>query len=447
MTDGELLEAYISRKDEAALAALVQRHGPMVWGVCRRVLGNYHDAEDAFQATFLVLVRRATSVKPRAMVANWLYGVAHQTALKARAMVCTRKGRERQVLDMPEPAVAEPAQWDELLPLLDEELSRLPDNYRAVVVLCDLEGKTRKEASRQLGIPEGTVGGWIARARVLLAKRLTQRGVTLSGGALAAVLSQSVASAGVPATVVSNTIKVASLMAAGQAVTGLIPVKVAALTEGVLRAMFLTKLKTAATCLLLFALICGVAGIMYQTQAAEQPKDEPKPKAANTAVKPPKNLPPVATTNQRQYVVTPKLVEAGAGQPSGTLLPRMTVEDGQPCHVGIDAADRILLTKIGGDDKLKIGTFLDVRVRSLEGNKARLYCSFQKNAVEKFSDSDISVIGNSVQVIRDVEFRKPVKLVLQKDSKGTELCWIEIMVEKSPAERAVNRPRMKADEK
>src|SRR5262245_58579211 len=141
-TDGQLLEAYASRQDQVALAALVQRHGPMVWGVCRRVLGNYHDAEDAFQATFLVLVRKAASVTPREMIANWLYGVARQTALKARATVGTRVGRERQVAEMPEPAAAEPSRWDELLPLLDEELSRLPDNYRAVVVLCDLEGKT-----------------------------------------------------------------------------------------------------------------------------------------------------------------------------------------------------------------------------------------------------------------------------------------------------------------
>ena len=209
-TDGQLLEDYISRRDEAALAVLVRRHGPMVWGVCRRVLRSHHDAEDAFQATFFVLVRKAASIVPRQMVANWLYGVAHQTALNARATAAKRKGRERQVTEMPEPAVAEQDLWRDLQLVLDEELSRLPDKYRAVIVLCDLEGKTRKETARQLSVPEGTVGGWLARARRMLVKRLAQRGVALSGGGLAAVLARNAAAAGVPDVVVSGTIRAAS---------------------------------------------------------------------------------------------------------------------------------------------------------------------------------------------------------------------------------------------
>src|SRR5262245_31568095 len=123
LTDGQLLKDYIGRRDGAALAALVRRHAPMVWGVCRRVLADYHDAEDAFQATFLVLVRRAASITSRELLANWLYGVAHRTALKARATAARRKGRERQVTDMPEPAVTQPDQWHDLQPVLDEELS------------------------------------------------------------------------------------------------------------------------------------------------------------------------------------------------------------------------------------------------------------------------------------------------------------------------------------
>src|SRR5262249_31988078 len=135
-------------------AALVRRHGPMVWGVCRRILGNHHDAEDAFQATFLVLVRKAATIVPRDMVANWLYGVAYQTARKARAMAARRNSRERLVFPMPEAAAADGDGWSELWSLLDQELNRLPEKYRAPVVLCDLAGRTYKEAARQLGCPE-----------------------------------------------------------------------------------------------------------------------------------------------------------------------------------------------------------------------------------------------------------------------------------------------------
>jgi RNA polymerase sigma factor (sigma-70 family) len=281
LTDGQLLEDYISRRDEAALAALVHRHAPMVWGVCRRVLRNYHDAEDAFQAAFLVFVRKAASIASRELLANWLYGVAHQTALKARATAAKRKERERQATKMPEPAATEQDPWHDLQPLLDEELSRLPDKYRAVVVLCDLEGKTRKEVARQLGCPEGTVAGRLSRARRMLAKQLARRGVALSGGALAAVLSRNVASAGAPPSVVSSTIKAASLFAAGQAAAkGVISAKAAALSEGVLKAMLLTKARIAAVVVLVIAALAGAAGLIYQTQAADPPKAKAEPLAA-----------------------------------------------------------------------------------------------------------------------------------------------------------------------
>jgi len=269
LTDGQLLADYLSRRDEAAIAALVRRHGPMVWGVCRRVLRNHHDAEDAFQTTFLVLVRKAASIASRELLANWLYGVAHQTALKARATAAKRKGRERQATEMPEPAATQQDPWRDLQPLLDEELSRLPDKYRSVIVLCDLEGKTRKEVAGQLGCPEGTVAGRLARARIMLAKRLTRRGVALSGGALAAVLSQQAASSAAPASVAASTIKAASLFAAGKAAaTGAISVKVAALTEGVLKTMLMTKLKIAIVVLFVastVALTCGVFAGQQQT--------------------------------------------------------------------------------------------------------------------------------------------------------------------------------------
>ena len=134
----------------------------MVLGVARRVLGNLHDAEDAFQATFLVLARKAAVVRPRDMVANWLYGVACRTALKARTMSERRRAREKQVLTMPEPEIATRDPGCDLEPLIDQELARLPDKYRTAIVFCDLEGKTRKEAARQLKIPEGTLSSRLA---------------------------------------------------------------------------------------------------------------------------------------------------------------------------------------------------------------------------------------------------------------------------------------------
>jgi RNA polymerase sigma factor (sigma-70 family) len=262
LSDGQLLECFLQRREEAALAALVHRHGAMVWGVCQRVLRNSHDAEDAFQAAFLVLIRKAASITSRELFASWLYKVAYRTALKARAASARRRLKERQVTAMPERDGVPPEHERDWQPLLDEELSRLPDKYRVPIVLCDLEGKTRKQAAQQLRCPEGTVAGRLARARSLLARRLTQRGVALSGGALATMLAQDVGAAAVPAAVVTSTIKAATLVAAGQAAaTGAISPQVAALTEGVLKAMLLTKLKTVIAGFVLVS-VTGIAALL-----------------------------------------------------------------------------------------------------------------------------------------------------------------------------------------
>jgi RNA polymerase sigma factor (sigma-70 family) len=259
LTDGQLLGCFIKHRDDAAFAVLVRRHGPMVWGVCRRLL-NQHDAEDAFQATFLVLVRKAASIVPKEKVANWLYGVAHRAALQARRNVVRRRAREKQMTEMPGPTVGDGNVSPDAEPLLDQELSRLPDAYREVIVLSDLEGKDRKEVARQLGIPEGTVGSRLARARAMLAKRLSRQGVVVSGGVLASVLSHQAASAGVPNSVVNSTIKVASLLTVGEAAaTGAISAPVAALTGGVMKAMLFTKLKAV---IAVVAVVLGVVATM-----------------------------------------------------------------------------------------------------------------------------------------------------------------------------------------
>jgi RNA polymerase sigma factor (sigma-70 family) len=265
LTDGQLLAQFIERREQAAVAALVRRHGPMVWGVCRRILRSHHDAEDAFQATFLVLVRKAVSIRQRETMANWLYGVAHQTAVKARAMLAKRRTRETQGTTMPEPQAPDQVARNDLQPLLDQELSRLPDKYRVAIVLCDLEGKTRREAARQLGLPEGTLAGRLTRGRTMLARRLARHGLAVSGGALAALFSQEAASAGLPISVAASTIKAASLFAAGQAAAAAaISVHVAALTEGVLNAMLLAKLRVPLTLVFALALALAGTGLAYR---------------------------------------------------------------------------------------------------------------------------------------------------------------------------------------
>jgi RNA polymerase sigma factor (sigma-70 family) len=287
LTDAHLLGRFIEHRDQAAFALLLRRHGPMVLGVCRRVLHDGHDADDAFQATFLVLVRKAASIRSREAVANWLYGVAYHTAQKARAMRGKRQARERRVTDMPEPeAVRRSDTWHDLQPLLDEELHRLPDKYRIPVVLCDLEGKTRKEAARQLGVPEGTVSSRLGRARGMLARRLTRRGLKLSGGALAATLAGNLAPASVPAALAASTIKAAALVAAGQAAAGgVVPAQVVALTEGVLKAMLLSKLKSAGAVLVVLGLVTLACGMLAGARAGEE-RDPAGPPPAAAADRP-----------------------------------------------------------------------------------------------------------------------------------------------------------------
>ena len=253
LSDGQLLECFIARREDAAFEALVRRHGRMVLGVCRRVLGNHHDAEDAFQATFLVLVRKATSVVPREMVGNWLHGVAYRTALRARA--ATAKRRERQLSGMPEPQAPQEHTERDLQQLLDRELNGLPEKYRAPLILCGLEGKSEKEAARYLGLPQGTLSGRLSRARALLAKRLARHGVALS-----------LASPSVPTSLLDSTIKAASV---GQAAA--VSAKVAALTEGVLTAMLLSKFKIMGAVLVLIAAGVGAGMWAYGTKAAEPP--------------------------------------------------------------------------------------------------------------------------------------------------------------------------------
>jgi RNA polymerase sigma factor (sigma-70 family) len=250
VTDADLLERFISARDEAAFELLVWRHQQMVLNVCRRVLRDGADAEDAFQATFLVLVRRAGSIARREAVSGWLYRVAYRIAMKARARNARRAAREQLAADLS--VVERPGSnsaeriWHELQPLLDPELIRLPEKYRLPVVLCYLEGRTYEEAAQQLGWAKGTVSTRLTRARELLRQRLGRRGLALSPAVLAGALVQHSASAAVPAALVESTVRAATLLAAAGTLSGSVTPQVLALVEATVRRMLISRALTLA---------------------------------------------------------------------------------------------------------------------------------------------------------------------------------------------------------
>jgi RNA polymerase sigma factor (sigma-70 family) len=256
LDDRDLLQRFVTRRDEAAFTLLMERHGPMVLGVCRRVLRDAHEADDAFQATFFVLVHKARSIGRPERLGPWLHGVAYRTAARARDQA-RRRARTRETAPALDGDPATQAEGAELRQLLDEELARLARKLRAPLVLCYLEGKTTDEVARLLGCPRGTVLSRLARGRDRLRDRLIRRGFSSSLWAPALVSVQKSASALVPAKMAEKTIKAAALTAAGKAANDAMSAPAAALTRGELRAMFLSKVKLVASVVL--ALSLGVA--------------------------------------------------------------------------------------------------------------------------------------------------------------------------------------------
>lgn len=267
--DAELIEQFLARRDEVAFEALVRRHGPMVFAVCRRVLRHTQDAEDAFQATFLVFAHKAATVSPRHKLAAWLHGVAHKTALKARHRAARRLEVETRVPARDPEAMHPDTNRTEVEPLLDQEIAGLPDHYRLPIVMCDLEDRPRAEVATALGCTEGTLSSRLTRGRRLLAERLTRRGVQLSVGAVAALLTGRTALA---EPLIRATVPVALSAGTGGAVSP----SVAELATGVMKNMFLNKLRTVACAALGAAAVAvALAGFAYPGKAAA-----PVPKAA-----------------------------------------------------------------------------------------------------------------------------------------------------------------------
>jgi RNA polymerase sigma factor (sigma-70 family) len=280
LTDQALLERFLQERDEDAFAELVSRHGPMVRATCLRHLGNTPEVDDAFQAVFLVLVRKARHIGNRNLLGPWLYTVAVRAARKVLAVKRRTQSRERSVNPMPEPMVPgrdEPNDW---LPLLDDALQSLPDKYRAPLILCDLEGQSREEAAQNLAVPEGTLSSRLARGRDLLRARLLRRSVAVSVTGLAGALATQ-ASAGVsPALLLSTT---------QAALTGHAAASVAVLTQGVLHAMFMSKVKLfagifAALVLTATGTILAWPALSAQDQAAKGKSDQDLLQGTWTAV-------------------------------------------------------------------------------------------------------------------------------------------------------------------
>jgi len=273
LTDGALLDRFLTSRDEVAFEQLVRAHGPMVLAVCRRLLGHEQDAEDAFQATFLVLSRKAGSIRRRGSLAGWLYAVACRTAMEARAMRSRLRRKETQVEALPDIAAGQMTDSSEARSALDHELGRLPAKYREAVILCDLEGRSRAEVARWLDIPEGTLSSRLAAGRKKLADRLARRGVVLSAGALTVALTEA-AACSVPPPLIATTVRGAVAWAAGPAAAGTVSGGVMTLTQGVLKTMFVTKLKFAAAAVLPLAaltaaLLAGAPGDAPKKPATE----------------------------------------------------------------------------------------------------------------------------------------------------------------------------------
>ena len=322
LTDEQLLARFVDSEGgtgELAFAELVARHGPMVLRVCRMILRNAHDAEDAFQATFLVLARQSRSIRERGSAASWLHGVARRVALSARSAAARRRVHERRAAEMPKPS-ADDAGWNGFGDVLHQEIEQLPEKYRKAIVLCDMEGLTEGQAAQRLEWPIGTVRTRLRRGRERLRGRLLRRGVAPTPVLLGAVGSSDAASISVPAVLARSTIDAV----VQPATTKSVPAAVSALTAAVCRAMFLTKL----TISLVALLAVGAASVVV-VQTVPLTRSKPKPisaatRTASSRIKAGPEIPIASSPPNLQ--VSPPTVEilAKLQEPIDMVFPRET---------------------------------------------------------------------------------------------------------------------------
>lgn len=274
LTDGQLLRHFHEDGNEEAFAAIVERHGSMVLGVCRRVVSQQVDAEDAFQATFLILARKASTIRKVESLAGWLHGVAQRVALNARRSAMRRRQHESVVEERTAESPAASASLKELQLILDDEVQRLPERYRIPFVLVCLEGMSKPDAAKAMSCKEGTVSSRLARARETLQQRLLRRGVALASALGAIAATGETASAGVPTVLAESTVKAASAIAGGgTAINTVVSASVAGLVERTIKTMMIGKLKMAMTAVLLG--VCGSAALAYGLLSSGGPVNSP----------------------------------------------------------------------------------------------------------------------------------------------------------------------------
>jgi RNA polymerase sigma factor (sigma-70 family) len=291
-SDGQLLERFVTHREEAAFAGLLRRHGPMVLSVCRRTLANEQDREDVFQATFLLLVRKAGSIRRRESVGSWLHGVAHRLAVRCHHQEERRRLHERQAGRERAVSAQTPQAWEELRTLLDEAIAELPEKYRSALVLCYLEDHTHEEAARRLGCRLTTLRSRVARGRERLRIALLRRGLALSSAAFLAALATSAAQAALPPSLRIRTLTAALQFAKGDAVSAIVSASTAALVEGGLRAMSTVKLKVLFVVLLLSGLTLGGAGLLaHQIFGVINVAEPPQPGGEQVAAPPTESKP------------------------------------------------------------------------------------------------------------------------------------------------------------
>lgn len=346
-TDGQLLGRFLSEPDgvaHAAFTALVARHGPMVLRVCQQLLGDLHDAQDAYQATFLVLALKAGSVRKSDSVASWLHGVARKVAARAKEDASRRRAYERRSAAMRASEHERGADRSEPWPELHEEISRLPERYRQPVVLCYLEGLSTETVAQRLGCPRGTVLSRLSWARERLRQRLTRRGLAPSAALLGTGLSHTCARAAVPARVSDVVIRAATRIAAGGTAAEMVPMSVSPWVRGVLRAMFVTKLKIAATALLL--VITGAGGLAYSTPdnpAGRTQGDGAAPKAIA-------KTPSAPAEREVDLEARTLAIEESLAKPIGLNVPNRTT---------LEAALKVIKEASKGPDDAGIPIYID----------------------------------------------------------------------------------------